>query len=79
MDLNIVRSGLEKIQEKVVYITLEADGYQYENSESNPKEIDAFMNSIGFQKVHHPNAEDPTYLNKRCETLQDTVYICQKM
>jgi FkbM family methyltransferase len=78
MDLNIVRSGENTIKEKVVYITLEADGYQYENSESLIDPIDTYMKSIGFIKIDHPNTQDPTYFNSRFESIKDDIYICQK-
>lgn len=78
MDLNIVRSGEEIIKKKVVYITLEADGYQYENSESLIDRIDTYMQSIGFIKIDHPNTQDPTYFNSRFESVKDNIYIYQK-
>jgi FkbM family methyltransferase len=78
VDLDIVKSGKDIIQSKVVYITLEADGHYYENSDSNVSEIDSYMESIGFLKVKHPNVLDPTYLNKKFEDIANTIYICQK-
>lgn len=77
-DLDIARSGKDVIQDKVVYITLEADGHYYENSDSNIPEIDTYMISIGFVKVNHPNVLDPTYLNKKFESIASNIYICQK-
>jgi hypothetical protein len=79
VDLSIVRSGENIIKEKVVYITLEADGYQYENSDSNPTNIDEYMKSIGFEKINHPNTHDPTYFNKKFENVKDHVFICQRI
>jgi len=78
VDLDIVKSGKDVIQDKVVYITLEADGHYYENSNSNIPEIDSYMQSIGFIKVNHPNVLDPTYLNKKFESIASDIYICQK-
>jgi len=78
VDLDIVRSGKDVIQDKVVYITLEADGHYYENSDSNGAEIDSYMVSIGFVKVNHPNVLDPTYLNKKFQHIADSIYICQR-
>jgi FkbM family methyltransferase len=78
VDLDIVKSGKDVIQDKVVYITLEADGHYYENSDSNVSEIDTYMESIGFLKVAHPNVLDPTYLNKKFQDIADSIYICQK-
>jgi len=77
-DLSIVRSGMKAIQEHVVYLTLEADGYQYMNSDSSVDKIDTYMASIGFERVIHPNTEDPTYLNKRFASLRDQIWICQR-
>jgi FkbM family methyltransferase len=79
VDLSIVRSGENIIKEKVVYITLEADGHQYENSDSNPTNIDEYMKSIGFEKINHPNTHDPTYFNKKFENVKDHVFICQRI
>jgi FkbM family methyltransferase len=78
-DLSIVRSGHEIIKDKVVYITLEADGNHYEKSDSTPKNIDAYMNSIGFERIQHPNTDDPTYFNQKFEDAKDSIYICQRV
>uniref|UniRef100_A0A6C0B3R0 Methyltransferase FkbM domain-containing protein n=1 Tax=viral metagenome TaxID=1070528 RepID=A0A6C0B3R0_9ZZZZ len=78
IDLDIVRSGENGLREKVVYVTLEADGYQYEGSDSNPSEIDECMKNIGFIKTAHPNVSDPTYYNSKFESIKDSIYICQK-
>jgi FkbM family methyltransferase len=79
MDLDIVRSGKDAIQDKVVYITLEADGHYYENSDSSVSAINVYMTSIGFIKINHPNVVDPTYLNKKFENIASGIYICQKL
>jgi FkbM family methyltransferase len=78
MDLDIVKSGEDFIKDKVIYVTLEADGINYELSDSHIQTIHKYMLSINFIKIDHPNTYDPTYYNKKFEDIKDTVFICQK-
>jgi hypothetical protein len=79
-DLQIVKGGVKGLQEKVVFLTLEADGEDYEQAEQNTEpSITAFMESIGFQKVVRPDVVDPTYVNTKFLHVADSVYICQRI
>jgi FkbM family methyltransferase len=77
-DLDIIKSGGEYISEKVVFVTLEPDGDQYSGAGHNTTEnITEYMNSIGFQKIKHPNTSDPTYLNYKFVSEAQNIYIRQ--
>lgn len=77
-DLNVLKSAGNFLSERVVYVTAEPDGHQYENaSDCNIENINNYMLSQNFIKVNHSNTKDPTYLNKNFIHLKDK-YICQK-
>lgn len=77
-DLNILKSAGSYLSEKVVYVTAEADGYQYENaSECSFENICNYMQSQGFEFINHPNTNDPTFINKRYMHLKDKIFIYQ--
>jgi len=77
-DLNIIKSGGQYIQDRVVYVTMEPEVGQYigadDNSTSN---MIAYMDTIGFDFIHHPNACDPTFLNRKFKHLANSIYIKQ--
>ena len=65
-DLNILKGAEEYLTERVVYVTAEADGFQYIGAESsNTKLMVKYMKSIGFHHIKHKNTKDPTFLNKK--------------
>ena len=78
-DLDIVVGAGNYLQERVVYATIEPESNAYEscgyNTESN---ITAYMEANGFERVYHPNASDPTYLNKKFKHLAESIYIFQR-
>jgi len=77
-DLDIIKSGGEYISKKVVFVTLEADGNHYSGAFHNITEnITEYMNSIGFQKINHPNTTDPTYVNTKFIEISKDIYIRQ--
>lgn len=77
-DLDIIKSGGNYISDKVVFVTLEPDGYQYFGAEHNTTHnITEYMNSIGFQKINHPNTTDPTYVNNKFIEISKDIYIRQ--
>lgn len=77
-DLKILKSAGQYLSEKVVYVTAEADGYQYQNaSDCSLKNIKEYMLGQGFDLVDHPNTSDPTFLNRRYSHLKDAVFIWQ--
>jgi FkbM family methyltransferase len=77
-DLNILKSAGSYLSDRVVYVTAEADGYQYigahECSEAN---IISYMESQGFMRIHHPNTVDPTFVNKKYIEESNNIYIKQ--
>jgi FkbM family methyltransferase len=78
-DLNILKSACNYLSEKVVYVTAEPDGNQYIGaSDCNTGNITQYMDSINFQKINHPNTQDPTFINKKFLHLYDKIYISQK-
>jgi FkbM family methyltransferase len=78
-DLNILKSAGNYLSEKVVYVTAEPDGNQYIGaSDCNTGNIVQYMDSMNFQKINHPNTQDPTFINKNFLHLYDKIYISQK-
>jgi FkbM family methyltransferase len=78
-DLRIVKGAGKYIQERVVFVTLEADGHQYEEaSDCNVENIDEYMKSIGFQAITHPNTTDPTFVNLNFLEQANSIWILQK-
>ena len=64
-DLDIAKSAGHYLEERVVYITLEAEDTQYENTANSAQDIDNYMRSIGFIRYVSANVGDPTYFNPR--------------
>jgi hypothetical protein len=78
-DLNILKSAKNYLADLVVYVTAEADGWQYENCESCSKdEIREYMEKIGFIEIINENVSDPTFLNKNFVHLKDKIFLWQK-
>ena len=53
------------MEERVIYVTLEAENTSYENTTNAHGDIDTYMISIGFVRHASPNTDDPTYFNPR--------------
>jgi FkbM family methyltransferase len=64
-DLDIVKSAGSYLAERVIYITLEAENAQYENTVNSCQDIENYMQSIGFVRYVSPHTSDPTYFNPR--------------
>jgi hypothetical protein len=47
----------------------------YHNSEHN---MTHYLASQNFERIHHPNTHDPTYINKKFMHLKDQIYIYQQ-
>lgn len=79
-DLDIVKSAGTYMAERVVYITLEAENYQYANTHNSHDEIDRYMKSIGFVAYATHCTSDPTYFNPRFKdySLVHEITIYQK-
>jgi hypothetical protein len=78
-DFDIIQSGGTYIRDKVVFVTLEPECNQYsETNHNNEQNITNYMNSNGFQRIHHSNIEDPTYVNLKFLEEAKNIYIFQK-
>ena len=64
-DLDIVKSAGHYLEERVIYITIEAENSQYENTVNSSQDIDNYMRSIGFIRHITSYTSDPTYFNPR--------------
>jgi hypothetical protein len=53
--------------------------WQYAGCQHNSVEnMNRYMESQGFERVHHGNTHDPTYINRKFMHLKDEVFIYQK-
>lgn len=78
-DLDILKSAGKYLRERVIYITAEGECNQYANcSQNNNNDIQMYMESIGFDRVNHPNTQDPTFLNRIYKHMKNDVFIYQK-
>lgn len=75
-DLDIVIGAGEYIK-RIVYVTLECEQNQYHGTTNDEASADAYMSSMGFARIVHPNTNDPTYLNKSLEALAPCIFIKQ--
>jgi len=78
-DLDILKSAGDYLKERVVYITAEPENTIYENCSHNSiDEITNYLSLQNFQRIHHPNTQDPTYINKNFIHLKDKIFIYQQ-
>ena len=78
-DFDIILGAEHYLKERVVYITAEPEIYQYSGcGHNNEYNMTGYMNSIGFERIYHPNTHDPTYINKNFLYLKDSIFIYQK-
>ncbi|HDY88773.1 MAG TPA: hypothetical protein ENH82_11770 [bacterium] len=64
-DLDIVKSAGHCLAERVIYITIEAENSQYENTVNSSQDIDNYMQKVGFVRYRSKHTSDPTYFNPR--------------
>ena len=77
-DLNILKSAGKYLQERVVFVTAEPDGYQYYGAEAcNTNNITNYMLSQNFIPINHPNTQDPTFVNRKFIEISKNIYINQ--
>jgi len=77
-DLNVLRGAGKYLQERVVFVTAEPDGYRYYGAEEcNTNNITDYMLSQNFIKIDHPNTKDPTFVNSKFIELAKNIYINQ--
>jgi len=78
-DLDILKGAGEYLKERVVYITAEPEASEYDgcshNNVSNMRDYLEKQNFIYINK--HPNANDPTFINKNFIDLYDKIFIYQ--
>jgi FkbM family methyltransferase len=78
-DLDILKSAGNYLGERVVYVTAEPETYQYAGCQHNNEyNMIEYMRTQGFERVHHPNTHDPTFINTRFLHLKDEIFIYQK-
>lgn len=77
-DFDILLGAEEYLTNHVVYVTVETDGNQYEGADlDNPDVVYNYMISQGFERVHHSNTSDATYLNSKFKQYSG-VFIFQR-
>ena len=77
-DLNIIKGAGSFLKEKVVWLTIEADGWQYENAEEcSESNIVNYMTGQGFERVYRHDVLDPTFLNLKFKEIAHSIWICQ--
>tara|TARA_B100000035_G_C21018016_1_gene562837 strand:- start:111 stop:818 length:708 start_codon:yes stop_codon:yes gene_type:complete len=78
-DLNILKGAGDYLKERVVFVTAEPDGYQYNGAaECNSDNITKYMISQNFIKINHKNTIDPTFLNSKFINIAENIYIQQR-
>jgi FkbM family methyltransferase len=78
-DYDILVGAGDYLKERVVYITAEPDYLSWSNcSHNNASNITAYLESQGFERIHHPNTSDPTFINKKFHHLRDSIFIWQQ-
>lgn len=78
-DLDIIKGAGKYLSDRVVYVTLEPESSTYEGCGHNTVgNITAYMNSQGFERIHHPNTGDPTFLNMKFKHIADSIFIYQR-
>lgn len=77
-DLNILKGAGDYLKDRVVFVTAEPDGYQYNGaSECNVDNITNYMVSQNFIRINHSNTTDPTFVNKKFTDIAQHIYISQ--
>ena len=77
-DLNILKGAGDYLKDRVVFVTAEPDGNQYNGaSECNVVNITNYMVSQNFIRINHSNTTDPTFVNKKFTDIAQHIYISQ--
>ncbi len=77
-DLDIIKGAGKYLSERIVFVTLEPESAQYENCQNNTESnMTEYMTSQGFERIHHPNTNDPTFVNSKYKFLAESIYIHQ--
>lgn len=74
-DLDILKSAKNYLHDRVVYVTAEPGGHQYENCENcTANNINEYMLSQNFLPVYD-RVSDPTFINKKFMHLRDQIFL----
>ena len=77
-DFDIIQSAGNYLSERVVFITAEPENNDYQYCNHNTCEnMTNYLLSQNFEKINHPNTDDPTFINKKFKHLYDKIYIYQ--
>ena len=77
-DFDIIKSAGDYLKERVVFITAEPEHMFYINTAHNTyANMINYLVSQNFIQINHPNTSDPTFINKKFQHLQDTIFISQ--
>lgn len=82
-DLDIIKSAIDIIKENVVWVTAEPDGGYYneehlnKDDRCNIENIIKYMTDNNFVFVNHQNTSDPTFYNRKFESIKDDIFIFQ--
>lgn len=78
-DLNIIKGAKHYLSERVVFVTLEPHGCQYEGGDDCTEEnIETYMAQNNFLQIQHPNTGDPTFVNRKFLDVANSIFIYQK-
>ncbi len=78
-DLDILKGAGDYLRERVIWVTAEPEWAPYENCGHNTSaNIRIYMESQGFEFVHHPNTSDPTFVNTAYKDTANHIFIYQK-
>jgi len=77
-DFDIIKSAGHYLKDKVVFITAEPESHQYIGCQHNTSEnMIVYLKEQNFEKINHPNTQDPTFLNNKFKDLYNKIYIKQ--
>lgn len=76
-DLNILKGAGEYLRNRVIYVTAEADGSYYHDSDCTEQNITEYMKTQGFLRVYNQKTKDPTFLNSRFKKMGDLIRVTQ--
>jgi FkbM family methyltransferase len=77
-DLDILKGAGDYLKERVVFITAEPECRQYENCHHNSDtNITEYLRSQGFERIHHMNTVDPTFINMKYISIAHDIFIAQ--
>jgi FkbM family methyltransferase len=77
-DLDVLKGADNYLKDRVVYVTAEPESTSYKDCANNSEHnICEYMKSIGFERIQHPNTQDPTFVNSKYKDIASDIYIYQ--